>query len=439
MSTTLPATIARVQRSRRLPAEVIRSLRQTVVFEALEARRVLSAAVAGEALIKPFIDPSIVIDDSASDDSDAGVNASTDLTDDGNTDAGEDTGDETVTIYTLGGEEDTGDTSTDEGDDTGIFDEYVNLTPTASVIVVEGPTVSGTIATFELGRGTAAGFTLSVYLDDADVSSSAAIVDNGDGTASIMLGKSLDATHADGSAAELSYGISDDEAGLYGYGSSPVITSAAGKGSLLVTSITTADEQWVETSDDAQSISIANIYDQNGDEPDSFAVTVNWGDCTTSAGFVEDNGDGTFFIGGDHAYAATGTYHVSATVAGTNATLNLTTDVEVSEPQVIDYPIETIGGGIDWSTDDGLAYTNVAPKPYVRGTSVATHAIDAPVTPTTPTARPNFGGPATNILFSRSSSITNDMFGAETIESRLATPVETTTKHKKDDAIDVVQ
>jgi hypothetical protein len=69
--------------------------------------------------------------------------------------------------------------------------------------------------------------------------------------------------------------------------------------------------------------------------PSSFWVTINWGDGQTSAGTLVYNGNGTYSVGGNHAYASPGTYQISISVVdpyGMQASIDTTATVNAAPP-----------------------------------------------------------------------------------------------------------
>lgn len=71
---------------------------------------------------------------------------------------------------------------------------------------------------------------------------------------------------------------------------------------------------------------------------DTHSATINWGDSTTSAGAISESG-GTGTVSGTHAYAASGTYHVTLTVTDDNG------GIGISSADIVVNAAPSVGAG----------------------------------------------------------------------------------------------
>jgi len=140
-----------------------------------------------------------------------------------------------------------------------------------------------------------------------------AVIDWGDGSTSsgsIAAGTSgfnVSGTHsyAEESTAVVTVSIADS-GGAATFATSPVIVSdgalaLTGTGAALSAHVTIATTLALALLTDSDSGALASDY----------AVTIAWGDGTTSAGIITATGGGTFAIGGGHAYLKKGTFAIN--------------------------------------------------------------------------------------------------------------------------------
>jgi hypothetical protein len=179
--------------------------------------------------------------------------------------------------------------------------------------------------------------------------------------------------------------------GSTGYDSHTIYTNA---GSLVMTSDPSI---WTTTGDAVDQLYVASFFDQNpASDASAYAITIDWGDGTTSAGQATTSDGQTFDIYATHAYASAGNYSVNVTItrpaAGSetsNPTLTDSGTAEVDDPNPIQDPVP-IGDprvtpfGPVALTDLPLAPVETAPTLVLEGV-----ALTAPTT-----KAPTSGGPS---------------------------------------------
>jgi hypothetical protein len=90
---------------------------------------------------------------------------------------------------------------------------------------------------------------------------------------------------------------------------------------------------------DNSGLSLGSFYDLNPSDLSDYAVSINWGDGTTSAGTVTQDSDGVSFdVSGSHNYASTGNMAVSYTVTKNDdpsSTLTASETISVTDPNAV--------------------------------------------------------------------------------------------------------
>jgi hypothetical protein len=161
-----------------------------------------------------------------------------------------------------------------------------------------------------------------------------AVIDWGDGgtsSGSIAAGTSgfnVSGTHsyAEESTAVVTVSIVDS-GGSAAFATSPVIVS---DGALALTGTSASLSAHVTI---ATTLALASLTDSDsGALASDYAVTITWGDGSTSAGIITVTGGGTFAIAGAHAYLKKGTFdiNVSARDVGGYAATPVSVLIKVS-------------------------------------------------------------------------------------------------------------
>jgi hypothetical protein len=103
-----------------------------------------------------------------------------------------------------------------------------------------------------------------------------------------------------------------------------------------------------------------------------FTATINWGDGTTDAGTILNNGDGTFSVTGDHTYREEGTFMFSVAVSNnagsttTASTMVVVPDAAITITQTT--PLSAVSG-VSTGTVALAIFTDANPNPDINDLS----------------------------------------------------------------------
>jgi hypothetical protein len=210
-----------------------------------------------------------------------------------------------------------------------------------AIIASEGSTISGVLARFAAG-GLDQRLSATIDWGD-DVITAGTIERQRDGTYAVI------GSHDYRVKGDFYVSVEVNAAdGSYGYEFYQVLTRAD------ELTITAAPEVYSYTTDSVAETYVASFFDREAADESAYAVTIDWGDGTTSAGRAVRAWDGSLDIVGDHAYSAAGEYAVSILVireGARPATLSASGTALVWEDTVDEW-VEVDDGMVDDSTFD---------------------------------------------------------------------------------------
>ncbi len=227
-----------------------------------------------------------------------------------------------------------------------------------------GLPVSGTLATFsDTGNGrTASSYTATVQWGD-ETSSAGTVTDDGSGNFAV------EGTHTYASSGNyvVTVALTDTDGDTWAAVSAnpSILITALAIGNLHVESLTV-------TAHTAFSGTVGTFVSDAGAPSELFAVTIDWGDGTTSTGVVTagdvvngmilgSNQQRTFTVAGAHTYTAAGTYTIGLTIAGADTAATASGSASITTDLSSTASVTTTPSAAAGTTTAGVAVTTNPP------------------------------------------------------------------------------